>query len=148
MKTIIKSLTALGIIATALTGIAPAMADGWDHHDGYEQRDHEWRDHHREDWRERGAYRHDYHEGYGRPVYYGRPTYQAPVYYGHTVNQGYRCNRGTTGTIIGAIAGGLLGREIGRGGYDNRPSTTGTIIGAGAGALAGRAIERSGHNGC
>lgn len=66
-------------------------------------------------------------------------------------NRGYardyqrcRSNSGTTGTILGAIAGGLLGREIGRGGYRNQPSTTGLILGAGAGALAGRAIEKSG----
>jgi hypothetical protein len=55
-----------------------------------------------------------------------------------------RRNSGTTGTILGAIAGGLLGREIGRGGYRNQPSTTGLILGAGAGALAGRAIDKSG----
>ena len=54
-----------------------------------------------------------------------------------------RRNSGTTGTILGAIAGGLLGREIGRGGYRNQPSTTGLIVGAGAGALAGRAIDKS-----
>ncbi len=55
-----------------------------------------------------------------------------------------RASSGGTGTILGAIAGGLLGREIGRGGYRNRPSTTGLILGAGAGALAGRAIDKSG----
>ena len=50
----------------------------------------------------------------------------------------YRCNRGTGGTIIGAIAGGLLGNSIaGRG-----DRTIGTAVGAGAGALAGRAIDR------
>ena len=53
----------------------------------------------------------------------------------------YRCRRddGSTGTIIGAIAGGLLGREVvGRRG----DRTAGAIVGAGVGALAGRAIER------
>ena len=54
-------------------------------------------------------------------------------------------NSRATGTILGAIAGGLLGREIGRGGYRNQPSTTGLILGAGAGALAGRAIDKSGN---
>ena len=54
-----------------------------------------------------------------------------------------RCKSGDTGTIVGAIAGGLLGRTI-----DTRGSrVTGTILGAGAGALAGRAIERSGRPG-
>jgi hypothetical protein len=52
---------------------------------------------------------------------------------------GNRCRSdGSTGTILGAIAGGLLGREIaGRG-----DRTVGTIIGGAAGALAGRAIDR------
>lgn len=51
---------------------------------------------------------------------------------------GRRCSSGSAGTIIGAIAGGLLGREVaGRG-----DRTVGAIVGAGAGALAGRAIDR------
>jgi len=50
-----------------------------------------------------------------------------------------RCNDGDGGTIIGAIAGGLLGHGIaGRG-----DRTLGAVVGAGAGALAGRAIDRS-----
>jgi uncharacterized protein YcfJ len=41
--------------------------------------------------------------------------------------------------VLGAIAGGLLGRTI-----DTRGDRTlGTVLGAGAGALAGRAVERS-----
>ena len=51
-----------------------------------------------------------------------------------------RCSNGTTGAIIGAIAGGLLGRVIDRGG----DRSVGTLLGAGGGALAGRAIERDG----
>lgn len=52
----------------------------------------------------------------------------------------YHCKRGdgTTGLIIGAAGGALLGREI-DGGHDR---TTGTVIGAAAGALIGRAIDR------
>ena len=56
---------------------------------------------------------------------------------------GNRCRRdnGSTGTIIGAIAGGLLGREIaGRG-----DRTVGTIIGGAAGALIGREVDRNGN---
>ncbi|RJF93378.1 glycine zipper 2TM domain-containing protein [Sphingomonas cavernae] len=60
-------------------------------------------------------------------------------------NRGYRCDNGTGGTIIGAIAGGLLGHEVvGRRG----DKTAGTIIGAGVGALAGRAIDRSDGRRC
>lgn len=52
-----------------------------------------------------------------------------------------RCrDNGTGGTVIGAIAGGLLGHEVaGRRG----DKTMGTIIGAGVGAVAGRAIDRN-----
>ncbi len=51
----------------------------------------------------------------------------------------YYCRRsdGTTGLIVGAIAGGALGNQIARGGSQ----TLGTLLGAGAGAVAGRAID-------
>jgi outer membrane lipoprotein SlyB len=55
----------------------------------------------------------------------------------------YYCKRndGTTGLIIGAAGGGLLGRAIaGRG-----DKTVGTIIGAAGGALLGRHIERKNY---
>lgn len=55
-----------------------------------------------------------------------------------------RCRRsdGTTGLVVGGVAGALLGRTI-----DTRGDRTlGTLGGAAAGALAGRAIERSGDN--
>lgn len=59
--------------------------------------------------------------------------------------RGYRCDKGTGGTIIGAIAGGLLGHEVvGRRG----DRTAGVIVGAGVGALAGRAIDRSSGRRC
>lgn len=49
-----------------------------------------------------------------------------------------KCKDGDGGTIIGAIAGGLLGNTVaGRG-----DRTLGTIIGGLGGALAGRAIDR------
>lgn len=52
----------------------------------------------------------------------------------------YYCRRsnGTTGLIIGAAGGALIGRGI-----DTRGErTTGTILGAAAGALLGREIDR------
>lgn len=51
-----------------------------------------------------------------------------------------RCKRsnGTTGMIVGAAGGALIGRAI-----DTRGErTTGTVIGAAAGALLGRHVER------
>jgi len=52
-----------------------------------------------------------------------------------------RCKRsnGTTGLIVGAAGGALVGRAI-----DTRGErTTGTVIGAAAGALLGRHVERN-----
>ena len=83
-----------------------------------------------------------YYDARGTQEYAVRGDYpQQRTYY-----QGQRCKSGTTAAILGAVAGGLLGREIGRGGEYNRPSTTGLILGAGGGALVGRAIGRSGNN--
>jgi uncharacterized protein YcfJ len=52
----------------------------------------------------------------------------------------YYCKRdnGTTGLVIGAAAGALLGRELDGG----RDRTVGTILGAAAGGLLGREIDR------
>lgn len=49
----------------------------------------------------------------------------------------YYCRRGdgTTGLVIGAIAGGILGNAIGG-------DTLGTLLGAGGGALLGQSIDR------
>lgn len=49
---------------------------------------------------------------------------------------------GTTGLIVGGVAGALVGRTI-----DSRGDRTlGTLLGAGAGALAGREIDRGSSN--
>ncbi|MBT0666963.1 glycine zipper 2TM domain-containing protein [Novosphingobium profundi] len=53
----------------------------------------------------------------------------------------YRCKKsdGTTGLLIGGVAGALAGRAV-----DTRGDrTTGTLIGAAAGALLGREVDRS-----
>ena len=75
---------------------------------------------------QRRGYRGDsYSEGY----YRGQRDYRARQ----------KCKDGDGGLLIGAIAGGLLGRTV-----DTRGDRTmGTLLGAGAGALAGRAIDRS-----
>jgi uncharacterized protein YcfJ len=47
---------------------------------------------------------------------------------------------GTTGLVVGGVAGALLGRTI-----DTRGDrTVGTLLGGAAGAVAGREIERGG----
>jgi hypothetical protein len=123
------------VIAIALTSIAvsaPASA-----HDSYNRQYYD--SYQRQYYDDRGyAYpvNYDDRRGYGDRRDYDRRD--------RPRNRGEKCKSGTTGTILGGVVGGLLGREIGRGGRFNRPSTTGTIIGAGAGALAGRALEKSG----
>ena len=80
-----------------------------------------------------------YDRRYANQRYYNQRYYNQRTYNGGYYNHyGQRCS-GSTGTILGAIAGGLLGTQVaGRG-----DRTLGAIIGAGAGALAGRAIDRS-----
>ena len=53
----------------------------------------------------------------------------------------YYCRRGngTTGLVIGAAGGALIGRAIDGG----RNRAVGTILGAAAGALLGREVQRS-----
>jgi hypothetical protein len=136
---------------------------GWqgdrdDHHDG--------RHHHDRD-RERGYYaqqgysgRQGYYApqgyyvqqgGYAQQPYYNRgysPGYggngyggqyqQRPASYGYNRDTPYRCNNGSTGTILGAIAGGLIGNGVaGRG-----DKVLGTVIGGGAGAVVGNSIDK------
>ncbi len=55
-----------------------------------------------------------------------------------------RKSDGTTGLVVGGVAGALVGRTI-----DTRGDrTVGTLLGAAAGAVAGREIERSGDRKC
>ncbi|MGP7794903.1 glycine zipper 2TM domain-containing protein [Sphingomonas sp. CLY1604] len=114
LKTLSLAGAALAMTATALVPATPAMA-------------------------QRGYYGDRYERGYDRG-YRGDRVYRGDRgYYGDRNYRPRRCNSGSTGTIVGAIAGGLLGRTI-----DTRGDRTlGTVLGAGAGALAGRAVERS-----
>ncbi|NJR78675.1 glycine zipper 2TM domain-containing protein [Sphingomonas corticis] len=82
--------------------------------------------------RYRGGYDRYYDNGRGYRDYDRR-------YDNRRYNYNRRCNGGTTGTIVGAIAGGLLGRAI-----DTRGDRTlGTVLGGVGGAVAGNAIEKS-----
>ncbi len=97
---------------------------------GYDNR-YGWRS--GDDWEPSRYYRED-------PQYSERQlTAEDEVYRG---NDGrYYCRRsdGTTGLVIGAGAGALLGRGI-----DTRGErTTGTVVGGVLGALIGREVERS-----
>lgn len=109
------SLTAAATMVVTSFGVAaPAMA----------------RDHHRD---YRGDYSRDYRD------YRSDRRYEQSRY--NNRNYAYNCrDNGTGGTIIGAIAGGLLGHEVvGRRG----DKTAGVLVGGAVGALAGRAIDKS-----
>jgi uncharacterized protein YcfJ len=90
---------------------------------------------------------HGYHSRYDNDrIYDARGRYYEPrrVSRNDRVWRGrdgrYYCRRanGTTGLIIGAAGGALLGREI-DGGYNR---TAGTIVGGVLGGLLGREIDR------
>lgn len=80
------------------------------------------------------------------PVAMATPAsaHQQGYYQGKTWYDGQgrlRCRKpnGTTGLIVGAAGGALIGRAI-----DTRGErATGTILGAAAGALLGREVQRS-----
>lgn len=101
----------------------------------------DWRQSRRYDWNrlEPGQRRYYadryYRSGNYRPI---RVNRQTRIYRGS--DSRYYCRRsdGTTGLIVGAISGGVLGNLITSG--DSR--LLGTIIGGGAGALLGREIDR------
>ncbi|MEJ7932948.1 glycine zipper 2TM domain-containing protein [Sphingobium sp. AN558] len=97
-------------------------------------------DHNRPDPRYGRYYRPDryYRSGYA-PIRVDRST---RIYRGY--DDRYYCRRsdGTTGLIVGAALGGLLGSQLDRG----RSNTAGILIGGGAGALLGREVDRGSLN--
>ena len=87
-----------------------------------------------------------YRQGYDRQLYDSRGRYRQPhaltrndrVWRGRDGRYYCRRSNGTTGLIVGAVAGGVLGNVIDGG----RERTLGTLLGAGAGALLGRSVDR------
>jgi uncharacterized protein YcfJ len=100
------------------------------------------------------GYGSDYRAGYARAPstpYYAEEHYRNdPRYHERRLSRNdevyvgrdgrYYCKRsdGTTGLIVGGIAGGVLGNLIAPGGS----KTLGTLLGAGGGAAAGSAIDK------
>ena len=88
--------------------------------------DMSWQDHRDHRWRERR--------------YYGNHRYEGRSWRGRDGRYYCRRNDGTTGLLVGGVAGGLIGNGVaGRG-----DRTLGTVLGAAGGALLGREIDRSG----
>ncbi|MBN8817692.1 MAG: glycine zipper 2TM domain-containing protein [Sphingomonas sp.] len=96
-------------------------------------------DYNRPDPRYRGYYADRYYRPYDRYGYDPiRVTRETRIYRGY--DDRYYCRRsdGTTGLIVGAAVGALIGDRIDRG----RSSILGAVLGAGAGGLIGRELER------
>ena len=132
-KFLASAATAIVIAAsTIVSGCASDLSDGrynsqWRDYD-YNRPDPQYGNY------DPGSY---YNESRGQQE--RRMAQQDRVYRGQDGR--YYCRRpnGSTGLIVGAVAGGVLGNVIAPGGSD----TLGTILGAVAGGVAGRAIDRN-----
>jgi hypothetical protein len=133
MKKFILGLTALAAAIPAVP--ATAVAQGYYDRDGYYE---SGRDYRREARRERREARR-YARYYDNRGYYSGPTWRG--------NDGrYYCHRsdGSTGLVIGAVGGALVGRSI-----DTRGDrAAGTLLGAALGALVGSAIDKDSGRRC
>ncbi len=121
-------MIALGAIGLALPAV-PALANppSWAPAHGYYQ--------HASD---KGHHGHAVYDSHGRYYEPRRVTRRDKIWRGKDGR--YYCKRsnGTTGLIIGAAGGALVGRAI-----DTRGDrTVGTVLGAVAGGLLGREIDR------
>ncbi|MBX7456829.1 glycine zipper 2TM domain-containing protein [Qipengyuania sp. 1NDH17] len=130
--------------ANAAVGVDMTFEHG-KHHKKYKKRKH--RHHHARRYDERRYYRDDRRYYRERPYYmrydrnWGRPVYRDTRIWRGRDNR-YYCRKedGTTGLLVGAGVGALIGHEVaGRGG----DRTLGAIVGGAAGALLGRSIDRS-----
>lgn len=110
MKKTVLAIAAAGLVLPLAT---PAAADPPRHAPAH-------------GWREKQRERHYY-------------TSRNGIRYWRDDDGRYRCRRsdGTTGLIVGAAAGALIGRSIDTEGE----RTTGTILGAAAGALLGKKLD-------
>jgi len=138
-----RLILAIALAATVAPTAAFADPPPWAPAHGKRAKHHDWRESRHYDWNRPDP---RYGRVYDPARYYRDERYYQPrrltrgdrIYRG---NDGrYYCRRsdGTTGLIIGAVAGGLLGNALDNG----RSSTLGTILGGGGGALIGRAIDR------
>lgn len=139
-------MTAVALLVATMVGLPQTTAFAMEEQrrgrrgDRYEDRrpvERHWRDDNgrrdRGGWDAARYYRHD--DRKYKPRRLGRND---RIYRGY--DNRYYCKRddGTTGLIVGGMAGGVLGHVIAPGGS----KTLGTILGAGAGALLGREIDK------
>ncbi|MBI0476659.1 glycine zipper 2TM domain-containing protein [Sphingomonas sp. MA1305] len=116
-------LAALAVVTlTAPVTIDSAQAQRHD------DRDYSWNGDRDGDWNPADHYR----NGNYRERRLGRND---RIYRGQDGRTYCRRNDGTTGLVVGAVGGGVLGNLVGGG-------TLGTLLGAGGGALLGRSVDR------
>jgi len=102
----------------------------------------DWRTFNRYDYNrppEGGAYYADDYYRDGRYYRERQLSYNDRVYSGRDGRYYCRRNDGTTGLIVGAGAGALVGHAL----DDGRSSTLGTILGAVAGGVIGREVDKN-----
>lgn len=120
MKITLLSAALFTTVAVPVT--APVAADAQ-----RRDRDYRWNGDQR-DWDASRSYR----EGNYRER---RLSRNDRIYRGRDGRTYCRRNDGTTGLVVGGLAGGVLGNVVGGG-------TLGTLLGAGGGALLGRSVDR------
>lgn len=153
LKTAALALTIPAVLATAMPAAArdrdwDDRGDRWeqrDRHDDRYERRHDRRDG-RRGWEGRGGDYGNYgnYGGYQTRVRYSEPVYaNTRVWRGDDGRSYCRRSDGTTGLLIGGVAGALIGREV-AGHRGDR--TLGAILGAAGGALLGRAVDQGGSS--
>lgn len=136
------SIMTVGAATMALPAVPAAAADlsvAYNNHaQTYTDGESYHRDH-RDRYRDRRGHYNDRRYYGGRDRYYEEPIYRnTRVWRGNDGRYYCRRSNGTTGLIIGAAGGALLGRSVDT--YGER--TTGTVLGAALGALVGREVDR------
>ena len=136
LKKIALILAASGMAATAAPAMAVEIAAPANHV-AAAPADSVWHNNRNRGW-DRDRYRGGYDRYQSRRGYRDeRVNRNTRVWRGRDGHAYCRKSDGTTGLIIGAAAGALLGREV-DGGYDR---TLGTILGGAAGALLGKEVD-------
>lgn len=122
--------------ASATLHVATGSDAAWENGRGHDRGRHRG-------WNRGDRYEGRYDDrGYGNRSYYGEPIYaNTRTWRGEDGRYYCRRDNGTTGLVIGAAVGGMIGNEMaGRRG----DRTLGVILGAAGGALLGREIDRGG----
>ena len=131
MRNILKALLTSATLAASLSG---CVGDGMNDRPGYAS----GYDYNHADPRYGGYDADRYYRANGRHQDERALSQDERVYRGRDGRYYCRQSDGSTGLIVGAITGGILGNIIAPGGSE----VLGTVLGAGAGAVAGQAIDR------